>query len=84
VNHAKALKTLVEEHDVKLHKIPDEIVDALAEATNEIAAELLDDSDPLVADTMASYAEFRNMTAEYAQYSYAANMNARTFNYPES
>ncbi len=84
INHARALETLVNEHGVTLHKIPDAINDALGAAANDIVKELLADSDPLVADTMASYAKYRNETAEYARYSYAGNMNARTFDFAES
>ncbi|MCA8868928.1 MAG: TRAP transporter substrate-binding protein [Rhodobacteraceae bacterium] len=84
LNHAKAVRTLVKDHGVQLHKVPDEILAGLGKATQELVSDLLADSDPLVAETMASYAKFRNITAEYARYSYAAQMNARTQDFPEA
>lgn len=84
LNHAKTLKTLVNDHDVKLLAVPDEIIEGLGKATQEMVSELLADSDPHVAEVMASYAKFRNITAEYARYSYAAQMNARTMDFPEA
>ncbi|MDF2094801.1 TRAP transporter substrate-binding protein [Aquibaculum arenosum] len=84
INHARALKTMVEEHDVQVRMLSDEIVAGLAEATKEIVQELLDDSDETVREVMASYASYRNETATFARYSYAAQMNARTFDFPEA
>src|SRR5690606_12072268 len=83
-HNAQALDALVREHGVQLHTLSDEIVAGLADATRQIVGELLADSDPLVREVMASYAKFRNQTAEYARHSYAPNMNVRDFAFPES
>lgn len=84
LNHAKTLPILVKEHGVKLLPVPEEILEGLQVATNEMVSELLGDDDPMVAKVMGSYAKFRNTTAEYARYSYAAQMNARTQVFPEA
>lgn len=84
LNHAKALKVLTTEHGVVARMVPEEIQKHLASATEEMVRELLDDSDPVVREVMASYASFRNITAEYAAYSYGGQMNARSFAFPEA
>lgn len=84
INHAKTLKVLVNEHGVNLLKVPDEILEGLQAATQAMVKDLLNDADPMIAKVMASYATFRNQTADYARYSYAAQMNARTQPFPEA
>lgn len=84
LQHAKALKVLVAEHGVIVRTLSDEILTGLAEATQEMAGELVSDPDPVVREVMGSYARFRNLTADYAHYSYAAQMNARRFAFPEA
>lgn len=84
MNHAKTLKLLVEEHGVAVRMLSDEIMEGLGKAAQEMVAELLQDDDPIVREVMASYASFRNLTAGYARYSYGAQMNARTFDFPEA
>ena len=47
--NGSALKTLVEKHDVKLRKLPDDVLIALGNAAGEVLQELMDSSDPLTA-----------------------------------
>lgn len=76
-NHPKALRQLVEEHDVVVREAPAELLSALSDAAAEVLAELRDDEDELTRRIAESYVEYRNLASDYARYSYAGQMNAR-------
>ena len=82
VNHAISLRKMVDEHGVVMRRISDDIMGGLKEATVELVEELLASDDALTRDIMESFTKFRNQTAEYAMYSYGAQMNARDFAFP--
>lgn len=83
INNAKTLRVLESDHGVKIRVLPQQIVDGLAKAANEMVEELLADPDPVVREVMSSYAKFRNLMAEYAPYAHAGVMNARTLPFAE-
>lgn len=83
INNAKTVRILKEEHGVNIRLLPQQIVDGLATAANEMVEELLADPDPVVREVMGSYAKFRNLMAEYAPYAHAGVMNARTTPFAE-
>ena len=61
-NDPRALRTLIEEHDVIAHStFPDSILEAGAEASKELLAEILDSSDPLTKQTAESFVEALNL-----------------------
>lgn len=82
VNHAITLRKMIDEHGVVMRRISDDIMGGLKEATIELVEELLASDDTLTRDIMESFTAFRNQTAEYAMYSYGAQMNARDFAFP--
>jgi len=82
VNHAITLRKMVDEHGVVMRRISDDIMGGLKEATVELVEELLNDDDQLTREILQSYTGFRNQTAEYAMFSYGAQMNARDFAFP--
>ena len=74
--NAAALKTLVEEHDVKLRKLPDDVLKRLREISMEVLAEQATD-DPLAQRVVASYTEFLEQVSDYTAISEYAYLNAR-------
>lgn len=57
-NDPRALRTLVEEHDVIVHpEFPEDVLQAGAEASKDILTELLDHEDPLTKQTAESFVE---------------------------
>jgi TRAP-type mannitol/chloroaromatic compound transport system substrate-binding protein len=81
-NHPIALRQLVEEHGVEVREAPEDLLIALGEAARELTHELLGDSDELVRRIAESYVDYRDRAADYARYSYAGLMNARTLTGP--
>ncbi len=71
-----ALQELVEEHDVKLRRFPDDVLKALYEISNEMAAELPGD-DELAQRIYQSFVDYRDNVVEYHEISERAYINAR-------
>jgi TRAP-type mannitol/chloroaromatic compound transport system substrate-binding protein len=84
INNARTVRVLQAEHGVTVRMLPQAIVDGLAAATGELVQELHADSDPVVREVIGSYAQYRNLMAEYAPYAFAGEMNARTLPFAES
>ncbi len=72
----RALTELVEEHGVKLRKLPDDVIIALRQAAHE-AVEELAASDPMAAEAYASFREFYDGVKNYHRISEQAYINAR-------
>ncbi|MEO1080804.1 MAG: TRAP transporter substrate-binding protein [Pseudomonadota bacterium] len=72
----RALRELVETHDVKLRRLPDDVLAALYRGSEE-AMEALISSDPLAARVHASFAEFLENVRAYHEISEQAYINAR-------
>lgn len=75
--HAQSLKTLVDEHDVKVHKLPDEVIAAMGEAAKEVMQEYLGDDDELVRRITESFIAYRDLVGGYMTYADNGQMNAR-------
>ncbi len=60
-NDPRALKTLVDEHGVKVHQFPEDILEAGANATKEILQEFRDGGDELTKKTTESFIEALNI-----------------------
>ncbi|WP_424830016.1 TRAP transporter substrate-binding protein [Ruegeria sp.] len=76
-NHAKALETLVAEHGVQVHKMPDDVVAAMGEAAKEVIGELQESDDELVRRTAESFVAYRDSIGQYMVYADAGELNAR-------
>ena len=79
--HAQALKSLVDEHNVNVKKLPDDVIVAMGNAAGEVIAELREDSDELVKRITASFLEYRNSVADYMVFADNGQMNARALEY---
>ncbi|SDL52481.1 TRAP-type mannitol/chloroaromatic compound transport system, substrate-binding protein [Modicisalibacter muralis] len=62
--NAQALKTLVEDHGVQLRSLPDDVLKALAKASDEVLKEEAD-SDPDSAKIYTSYRDFQKLVKRY-------------------
>ncbi len=71
-----ALQELVEKHEVQLRRLPDDVLQALYDASEEVMAELVA-SDPLAAKVHASFEAFYGDVREYHHISEQAYINAR-------
>ena len=71
-----ALRELVEQHGVQLRRLPDDVLRALAQASEEVMQRLVE-SDPLAARVHASYWKFREGVKHYHHISEQAYINAR-------
>ncbi len=72
----RALTELVEEHGVKLRRLPDDVIIALRTAAQD-AVEELAASDPMAAEAYASFREFYDGVKHYHRISEQAYINAR-------
>lgn len=72
----RALRELVEKHDVKLRRFPDDVLRALYEGSREVMAELVA-SDPMAAKVNASFEAFLQDVRAYHEISEQAYINAR-------
>ena len=63
-NDPRAPQTLVNDHGVKVLQFPDEILEAGANAANEILTEFLDTGDPLTKKTAESFVSALNIMRE--------------------
>ena len=75
--HAMALKQLVAEQDVKVRKLPDEVVEAMAKAGAEVIAELRESDDALTKKVTESFVAYRDLIGGYMTYADNGQMNAR-------
>jgi len=80
-NHAKALPKLVQEHGVKLRKVPESVLVALGNAAGEVMAELREHEDELVRRITESYLAYRNAMVEYMKHADNGVMTARLLDY---
>jgi len=74
--NSQALKTLVEEHDVELRRLPDDVIARLREVSLTVVAETAD-SDPLARRIYDSYSAFLKDVQAYHAISEQAYINAR-------
>ena len=74
-NHT-ALRQLVDEHGVKLRRLPDDVLRALARATDEALLKLTA-NDPMSAKVYASFKAFYDGVRDYHHISEQAYINAR-------
>ncbi len=72
----KALRQLVDVHGVKLRRLPDDVLIALAKASEEAVQELVD-RDPMSAKVYASYKAFYDGVRAYHHISEQAYINSR-------
>jgi TRAP-type mannitol/chloroaromatic compound transport system substrate-binding protein len=80
-NHALALKQLVAEQDVKVTKLPDEVIIAMGNAAGEVISDLREDSDELVRRIVESYLKYRTLIAGYMVFADNGQMNARALDF---
>lgn len=77
-----ALQELVEVHGVELRRLPDEVLLALAKASEEVLAELVA-QDPMAAKINQSYTSFYKNVRAYHQISERAYINSRELTAPD-
>jgi len=71
-----ALRRLVDEHGVKLRRLPDDVMSALARGSEQAMQELID-KDPMAAKVHSSYKVFYDGVRAYHHISEQAYINAR-------
>ena len=71
-----ALRQLVDDHGVKLRRLPDDVLRALARSSKQVMAKLVAD-DPMAAKIYASFDEFYEGVRDYHHISEQAYINAR-------
>jgi len=71
-----ALRQLIDEHGVKLRRLPDDVLAALAHGADKAMQDLID-TDPMAAKVYASYKAFYDGVREYHHISEQAYINAR-------
>ena len=71
-----ALVDLIQNHDVKLRKLPDDVLVALYEASKTVMQDLIQ-KDPMAAKVHESFAKFYAGVRQYHQISEQAYINAR-------
>ncbi|MEL7448823.1 MAG: TRAP transporter substrate-binding protein [Pseudomonadota bacterium] len=74
--NARALESLVNEHNVELRRFPSEVMDRLRELSQEVIDELVA-SDEMVARVYSSYSEFQERAAKWSAISDYAYYVAR-------
>jgi len=72
-----SLETLLKEHEVKLRRLPDDVLALLKEKSDEVMARLVA-GDPMARKVYASYREFLGAVRAYHAISEQAYINART------
>jgi TRAP-type mannitol/chloroaromatic compound transport system substrate-binding protein len=72
----RALRQMIEQHGVKLRRLPDDVLSALYRGSEEAMARLVAD-DPLAARVQASFAAFLKDVRAYHEISEQAYINAR-------
>jgi TRAP-type mannitol/chloroaromatic compound transport system substrate-binding protein len=72
----RALRQMIEQHGVKLRRLPDDVLSALYRGSEEAMARLVAD-DPLAARVQASFAAFLRDVRAYHEISEQAYINAR-------
>ncbi|WP_026988326.1 TRAP transporter substrate-binding protein [Fodinicurvata fenggangensis] len=79
--HAEALRQLVNEHDVKVRKLPDEVLVEMGNAAGEVMADMREDSDELTRRITESFLAYRDLISEYMVYADGGQLNARALDY---
>ncbi|MEQ9812129.1 MAG: TRAP transporter substrate-binding protein [Azospirillaceae bacterium] len=72
-----ALRTLVQEHGVQLRSLPEDILIACGNASNEVLNEVYEDADDVVRRIIESYAEFRRAIIPWTRIGEQAFLNSR-------
>ncbi|MEM1433367.1 MAG: TRAP transporter substrate-binding protein [Pseudomonadota bacterium] len=78
-----ALKTLLEEHDVQLRRLPDDVLERLHELSLDVVRESIGD-DPLALEIYESYMGFLRDVSSYHEISEQAFLNVRSATLPEA
>ncbi|MGF1527778.1 MAG: TRAP transporter substrate-binding protein [Candidatus Competibacterales bacterium] len=83
-NHARALRELVDQHDVQVRQVPEDVLVALGNAAGGLMEELRGNDDALVQRIVESFLSYRTFAVDYARYAENGVMNARNlpFDYP--
>jgi TRAP-type mannitol/chloroaromatic compound transport system substrate-binding protein len=76
VRNAQALKVLVEEHDVEVRRLPDDVLQRLREAADEVLREIAAE-DELAQRVYDSYTEYLELMSNYHDITEKAYINAR-------
>lgn len=76
-----ALKTLVDEHNVELRRLPDDVLERLHELSIDVVREAIGD-DPLAVEIYESYMAFLKDVSAYHEISEQAFMNIRSSTAP--
>ena len=75
--HAQALAQLVADEGVEVRRLPDDVVQAMAGAAEEVIGELRESDDELVRRIAESFVAYRASVAAYKVYADNGQMNAR-------
>ena len=75
--HARALRTLVDEHGVQVRRLPEDVVTAMGAAAAEVIDELRQDDDELVRRIAESFVAYRDLVGNYMVHADNGQMNAR-------
>jgi TRAP-type mannitol/chloroaromatic compound transport system substrate-binding protein len=71
-----ALKTLVEEHDVNVRRLPDTVLERLRELSDEVIV-VIAGNDPMSGKVYDSFSRFRNQVTAWSDISERAYLNVR-------
>lgn len=75
--HAQSLQSLVKDHNVQVHKLPEDVIAAMGVAAGEIMEEYRTDDDELVRRITESFLAYRDLVGGYMTYADNGQMNAR-------
>ncbi|KPB01826.1 TRAP transporter substrate-binding protein [Ahrensia marina] len=75
--HALALKKLVDDEGVQVKKLPNDIIEAMGTAAEEVISDLREDDDELVKRIAESFVAYRDSVGRYMVYADNGQMNAR-------
>ncbi len=75
--HAQALAQMVDKQGVVVRQLPDDVVAAMASASQKVVAGLREDKDELVRKITDSYLAYRQSVGNYMTYADNGQMNAR-------
>ena len=67
-NHARALDQLVRDQGVLVRRLPDPVIDAMADAGRAVIAELREDDDALTREIVESFLTYRAAMVDYMRY----------------
>lgn len=81
---ANALRILVEQHGVQLRQYPRAVLKALGDASGQLVRDLMEDEDPITAETARAFVTARADAMRFSRISEQAMLNSRLlrFDYP--